>query len=50
MVDGEAIERNWANLNPAAFSTREMGGGGRTDLLDAKVARSNFRATTHYGM
>ncbi|KAF7373905.1 hypothetical protein MSAN_00602900 [Mycena sanguinolenta] len=33
-TDGEAPERGWANANPLAASTREMGPGARRDILD----------------
>ncbi|KAJ7897598.1 hypothetical protein B0H14DRAFT_3589450 [Mycena olivaceomarginata] len=33
-TDGEAPERRWANANPLARSTREMGPGARRDTLD----------------
>jgi hypothetical protein len=33
-TDGEAPERGWANANPLARSTREMGPGARRDTLD----------------
>ncbi|KAJ7073553.1 hypothetical protein B0H15DRAFT_792741, partial [Mycena belliarum] len=33
-TDGEAPERGWANANPLASSTKEMGPGSRRDVLD----------------
>ncbi|KAK7028741.1 hypothetical protein R3P38DRAFT_2937983 [Favolaschia claudopus] len=33
-TDGEAPERGWANTNPLARSTKEMGPGFRRDMLD----------------
>ncbi|KAG1893035.1 uncharacterized protein F5891DRAFT_1131406 [Suillus fuscotomentosus] len=33
-TDGEAPERGWADINPIATSTREMGPGSRCDTLD----------------
>ncbi|KAF7298517.1 CxC2 domain-containing protein [Mycena indigotica] len=33
-TDGEAPERGWANANPLASSTREMGPGARRDTID----------------
>ncbi|KAJ6467617.1 hypothetical protein C8R47DRAFT_1078525, partial [Mycena vitilis] len=33
-TDGEAPERGWANTNPLASSTKEMGPGARRDALD----------------
>lgn len=42
-TDGESIERNWAGLNPAAGSTREMGPGSRHDTLDDHCGHLNWR-------
>ncbi|KAF7303364.1 CxC2 domain-containing protein [Mycena indigotica] len=33
-TDGEAPERGWANVNPLAASTKEMGPGSRRDTID----------------
>jgi hypothetical protein len=33
-TDGEAPERGWADTNPLARSTKEMGPGARRDALD----------------
>ncbi|KAF7322140.1 CxC2 domain-containing protein [Mycena kentingensis (nom. inval.)] len=33
-TDGEAPERGWANVNPLASSTKEMGPGARRDTID----------------
>ncbi|KAF7324472.1 CxC2 domain-containing protein [Mycena kentingensis (nom. inval.)] len=33
-TDGEAPERGWANINPLASSTKEMGPGARRDTVD----------------
>ncbi|KAG1726701.1 uncharacterized protein EDB91DRAFT_1330919 [Suillus paluster] len=33
-TDGEAPEHGWANINPVASSTKEMGPGARRDTLD----------------
>ncbi|KAF9507538.1 hypothetical protein BS47DRAFT_1366595 [Hydnum rufescens UP504] len=33
-MDGEGIERDWANINPATNSTKEMGKGSRHDTID----------------
>ncbi|KAJ7058422.1 hypothetical protein C8F01DRAFT_1303976 [Mycena amicta] len=41
-TDGEAIERVWADLNPASFSTKEMGLGSRADMIDDRVDNHNF--------
>ncbi|KAJ7863700.1 hypothetical protein B0H13DRAFT_2354000 [Mycena leptocephala] len=40
--DGEGVERTWADLNPAAFHTKEMGVGNRTDTLEDKIDSHNF--------
>ncbi|KAJ7118004.1 hypothetical protein C8R43DRAFT_901661, partial [Mycena crocata] len=32
-TDGEGVEREWASLNPMAYSTREMGPGERHDAV-----------------
>ncbi|KAJ7062089.1 hypothetical protein C8F01DRAFT_124048, partial [Mycena amicta] len=41
-TDGEAIERVWSSLNPASFSTKEMGLGNRADVLDDRIDNHNF--------
>ncbi|KAJ7051194.1 hypothetical protein C8F01DRAFT_1091766 [Mycena amicta] len=41
-TDGEGIERVWAELNPASFSTKEMGLGNRADVLDDRIDNHNF--------
>ncbi|KAF7300659.1 TY3B-TY3B protein [Mycena chlorophos] len=41
-TDGEAIERFWSGLNPASFSTKEMGLGHRADVLDDIIDNHNF--------
>ena len=33
-TDGEAPERSWVNINLVASSTKEMGPGGRRNVLD----------------
>ncbi|KAJ7123325.1 hypothetical protein C8R46DRAFT_1238052 [Mycena filopes] len=40
--DGEGVERTWADLNPAAFHTKEMGIGNRADTLEDKIDSHNF--------
>ncbi|KAJ7429083.1 hypothetical protein B0H11DRAFT_1769987, partial [Mycena galericulata] len=40
--DGEGVERTWADLNPAAFHTKEMGYGNRADALEDKIDAHNF--------
>lgn len=42
-TDGEAPERGWANINPIASSTKEMGPGARRDILDDHFGYSNWR-------
>ncbi|KAJ7109543.1 hypothetical protein C8R43DRAFT_848675, partial [Mycena crocata] len=41
-TDGEGVERTWAALNPAAYSTKEMGAGNRADTLEDKIDSHNF--------
>ncbi|KAF7294276.1 CxC2 domain-containing protein [Mycena chlorophos] len=41
-TEGEAIERFWAGLNPAAQATKEMGLGNRADTLDDRIDNHNF--------
>ncbi|KAJ7026086.1 hypothetical protein C8F04DRAFT_966920 [Mycena alexandri] len=40
--DGEGVERLWADLNPSAFHTKEMGLGNRADTLEDKIDAHNF--------
>ncbi|KAJ7772385.1 hypothetical protein B0H16DRAFT_1305461, partial [Mycena metata] len=42
-TDGEAPERGWANANPLARSTKEMGPGSRRDTLDDHFNDWNHR-------
>ncbi|KAF8838866.1 hypothetical protein BDN67DRAFT_982204 [Paxillus ammoniavirescens] len=42
-MDGEAPERGWANINPIASSTKEMGPGARRDILDDNFRHSNWK-------
>ncbi|KAJ7739347.1 hypothetical protein B0H16DRAFT_1465303 [Mycena metata] len=42
-TDGEAPERGWANANPLASSTREMGPGARRDALDDHFNDWNYK-------
>lgn len=44
-TDGESIERNWAETNGAAASTKEMGPGSRHDTLDDLCGHSNWMKT-----
>ena len=48
-TDGEAPERGWANLNPAASMTKEMGPGSRRDTLDDVMGDSNWKKTVSMG-
>ncbi|KAF8444074.1 hypothetical protein L210DRAFT_3611327 [Boletus edulis BED1] len=45
-TDGEAPERGWANINPVASSTKEMGPGARRDILDDHFGHSNWKKVT----
>lgn len=49
-TDGEAPERGWAEVNPLAASTREMGPGARRDTLDSHFGDYNWRKTIGLGM
>ena len=49
-TDGEAPERGWANINPAAQSTKEMGPGRRRDMLDDHFSDWNWKKTIKLGM
>ncbi|KAJ7454342.1 hypothetical protein B0H11DRAFT_2244997 [Mycena galericulata] len=40
--DGEGVERTWAVLNPAAFSTKDAGRGQRADALEARIDNHNW--------
>ncbi|KAJ6517571.1 hypothetical protein DFH09DRAFT_940379 [Mycena vulgaris] len=42
-TDGEAPERGWANANPLATSTKEMGPGSRRDTLDDHFNDWNYK-------
>ncbi|KAJ7061573.1 hypothetical protein C8F01DRAFT_1252352 [Mycena amicta] len=41
-TDGEAIERVWSGLNPAALATKEMGLGNQADTIDDRIDNHNF--------
>ncbi|KAG1790947.1 uncharacterized protein HD556DRAFT_1445722 [Suillus plorans] len=49
-TDGEAPERGWANINPVATSTREMGPGSRRDTLDDHFGDFNWKKVTNIGI
>ncbi|KAG6821941.1 hypothetical protein H0H92_015986, partial [Tricholoma furcatifolium] len=42
-TDGEAPERGWADSNPLASSTKEMGPGSRRDALDSHFGDHNWK-------
>jgi hypothetical protein len=42
-TDGEGIEREWAEINTAANSTKEMSEGSRHDTLDDLLGDKNYR-------
>ncbi|KAG6912802.1 hypothetical protein DXG01_012027, partial [Tephrocybe rancida] len=48
-TDGEAPERGWANINPIAQSTKEMGPGARHDTIDDHFNDWNWRKTVQFG-
>ncbi|KAJ7622438.1 hypothetical protein FB45DRAFT_1091417 [Roridomyces roridus] len=48
-TDGEAPERNWANTNPLAGSTMQMGPGARRDALNAHFNDSNWKRIVGFG-
>ena len=48
-IDGEGPERNWAALNGAAPSTKEMGPGARSDTLDDFCNFHNWKKIISYG-
>lgn len=48
-TDGEASERAWAGLNPAASSLREMGPGTMRDTIDFYCSVWNWRKFINMG-
>ncbi|KAI0060628.1 hypothetical protein BV25DRAFT_1806815 [Artomyces pyxidatus] len=48
-TDGEGVERNWANMNGAASSTKQMGPGARQDAIDNHCGHANWRKTVGFG-
>ncbi|KAF8138624.1 hypothetical protein EV363DRAFT_1394065 [Boletus edulis] len=48
-TDGEAPERGWANINPAASSTKEMGPGSRRDTIDDHFGDWNWKKVVSLG-
>ena len=49
-TDSEAPEQGWANINPAAQSTKEMGPGTRRNTLDDHFGDWNWKKTIKLGM
>ncbi|KAG1765287.1 hypothetical protein EV702DRAFT_1182508 [Suillus placidus] len=48
-TDGEAPERGWADINPLATSTREMGPGSRRDTIDDHFNDWNWKKVCAMG-
>ena len=48
-TDGEAPERGWANINPLAHSTKEMGPGTRRDTIDDHFGDWNWKKVIGMG-
>ncbi|KAJ7657038.1 hypothetical protein B0H17DRAFT_955804 [Mycena rosella] len=48
--DGEGVERTWAALNPAAFSTKDAGTGQRADILEGKIDNHNYLKNVGQGI
>lgn len=48
-TDGEAPERGWANIKPAAQSTKEIGPGARRDTLDDHFGYWNWKKIIRMG-
>ncbi|KAG0695571.1 hypothetical protein DFH29DRAFT_984920 [Suillus ampliporus] len=48
-TDGEAPEHGWANINPVASSTKEMGPGAWRDTLDDCFGDSNWKKVVGLG-
>ncbi|KAG2046999.1 hypothetical protein BDR06DRAFT_1014253 [Suillus hirtellus] len=48
-TDGEAPEHGWADINPIATSTREMGPGSRRDTLDDHFNDWNWKKVCSMG-
>ncbi|KAG1893780.1 uncharacterized protein F5891DRAFT_1131166 [Suillus fuscotomentosus] len=48
-TDGEAPECGWANINPIASSTKEMGPGAWRDTLDDYFGDSNWKKVVKLG-
>ena len=48
-TNSKAPERGWANINPAAQSTKEMGPGTRRDMLDDHFGDWNWKKMIKLG-
>ena len=48
-TDGKAPERGWAEINPLASSTKEMGPGFHRDTLDSHFGDYNWRKIINLG-
>ena len=48
-TDGKVPERGWANINPAAQSTKEMGPGSWRDMLDDHFGNWNWKKIIKLG-
>ncbi|KAF8132456.1 hypothetical protein EV363DRAFT_1163307 [Boletus edulis] len=48
-TDGEAPERGWANINPVASSTKEMGPGSRRDTINDHFGDYNWKKVCGMG-
>ncbi|KAF8133031.1 hypothetical protein EV363DRAFT_1397923 [Boletus edulis] len=49
-TDGEGVERGWANINPAASSTKQMGPGSWRDTLDDYFGDWNWKKVIGLGL
>ena len=48
-MDGEAPEHGWADINPAASSTKEMGPGSWCNTIDDHFGDWNWKKVIHLG-
>jgi hypothetical protein len=48
-TDGKEIERNWAEINQVANSTKEMGPGFRHNTLDDHFGNRNWQKYKGFG-
>jgi hypothetical protein len=49
-ADGEGVERIWAWLNGIASTTKELGPGGQSDMLDDFLGHHNWMKTLGLGI